>query len=292
MRDGFVPTPETIWRNKVVLITGASSGLGAEMARQLAAGGAKVALVARRADTLDALVAEITKAGGTAQAWPADVADAAAVSTVASAVESELGPIDVAVANAGIGDLMRSHQFDAALVSRVMRINVEGAANTFGAVLPSMVTRRQGQIVGVSSLAAWRGLPTSGPRGAARCDAAGAQALRYFCDDDLSRLRAYADDRQKRPSHAADAGSRRCRADHAARHGPASRRSHVPVRVDPGDAACPLVAALAVGSDRARNQVAGSVGALRQHCIGNFYKPRDIRSVNIVNESVTFAAIT
>jgi short-subunit dehydrogenase len=159
---------QTIWHDRVVLITGASSGLGAEMARQLAAGGAKVALVARRADALAALVAEIAAGGGTARAWPADVADAAAMVSVAAAVAAELGPIDVAVANAGIGDLMRSHQFDAALVSRVMRINVEGAANTFGAVLPAMVARRQGQIVGVASLAAWRGLPTSGPYSASK----------------------------------------------------------------------------------------------------------------------------
>lgn len=127
-----------------------------------------MALVARRAPELEALAAEIRSAGGVALPCPADVADAAAMAHVAAVVERDLGPIELAIANAGVGDLMRSHRFDAGLVARVMRINVEGAANTFGAVLPAMVERRRGHVVGVSSLAAWRGLPTSGPYSASK----------------------------------------------------------------------------------------------------------------------------
>lgn len=156
------------WNDQVVLITGASSGIGAELARQLAAAGAKVALVARRAPVLEALAAEIRSSGGAALPCPADVTAAAAMARVAASVEQELGPIELAIANAGVGDLMRSHRFDADLVARVMRINVEGAANTFAAVLPAMVQRRRGHLVGVSSLAAWRGLPTSGPYSASK----------------------------------------------------------------------------------------------------------------------------
>ena len=88
--------------DKVVLITGASSGIGAGMARELAASGAKVMLGARRVGRLDALAAELADAGGTALAHPLDVTDRESVAAFATAARAAWGRVDVIVNNAGV----------------------------------------------------------------------------------------------------------------------------------------------------------------------------------------------
>jgi NADP-dependent 3-hydroxy acid dehydrogenase YdfG len=87
---------------KVVLITGGSTGIGAEVARLLAARGAKVAVAARRADKLDAVVAEITTQGGAAKAYTLDVTDKHQVEAVVAAVVADFGKLDVLINNAGL----------------------------------------------------------------------------------------------------------------------------------------------------------------------------------------------
>jgi short-subunit dehydrogenase len=149
------------WPNKVVMITGASSGIGRGLAVALASRGAKVGLVARRAETLDEVVHEIEAAGGKAIALPADVQSAASMVSAAEQLRGSLGPIDVLVANAGIGPTRDASNFSADEVAQVFNVNVIGASNSVAAVLPQMLERAQGQLVAISSLAAYRGLPKS-----------------------------------------------------------------------------------------------------------------------------------
>ncbi len=94
--------PSQTHAGRIALVTGASSGLGAEFARILAAGGAKVVVAARRADRLAALVAEIQAAGGEAFAASLDVADEASVIAAYDAAEQRFGLVDTVVANAGV----------------------------------------------------------------------------------------------------------------------------------------------------------------------------------------------
>jgi short-subunit dehydrogenase len=154
--------PETtFWSGKVVMITGASSGIGGALAVALAKRGAKLGLVARRADALGEVADQIKSAGSRALVLPADVRDADSLRQAAKKLQAELGPIDVLVANAGIGPSRDASEIDAAEVSNVININVVGASNSVAAVVPQMIARGQGQLVAISSLAAYRGLPRS-----------------------------------------------------------------------------------------------------------------------------------
>ena len=143
------------------MITGASSGIGRGLAIELAHRGAKVGLVARRADTLKELQTEIEIAKGSAFAIAGDVRDASSIKTATDGIAKELGPIDVLIANAGIGTSTDGSQVSGEEVANVISVNVIGAANSVSAVLPQMVERRKGQLVVISSLAAYRGLPKS-----------------------------------------------------------------------------------------------------------------------------------
>lgn len=149
------------WSDKVVLITGASSGIGRGLALELGRRGAKLGLLARRADLLDEIVHEVDTLGAKALALPASVEDAEAVRAAADRLRTEFGQIDLLIANAGIGATTDAAQLEASEVARVLNVNVIGAANSVAAVVPEMVKRGRGQIVAISSLAAYRGLPKS-----------------------------------------------------------------------------------------------------------------------------------
>jgi len=149
------------WTDKVVMITGASSGIGRGLAAELARRGAKLGLVARRADALDEVVGEIEVLGGKAMALPADVRDSDSLASAVEKLRDELGPIDVLIANAGIGPTKDASALRGEDVAEVININVIGAANCATAVTPEMVARGRGHLVVISSLAAYRGLPRS-----------------------------------------------------------------------------------------------------------------------------------
>lgn len=149
------------WNNKTVLITGASSGIGKGLALEIAARGARLGLLARREDVLSDIVDAIKSRNGTAIAVAADVRDAKAVRSAADRVRAELGPIDVMIANAGVGTTKHAAQLDPEEVAQVIDINVLGAANSVAAVVPEMVERGSGQLVAISSLAGYRGLAKS-----------------------------------------------------------------------------------------------------------------------------------
>jgi short-subunit dehydrogenase len=143
------------------LITGASSGIGRALAVEFGRRGAAVGLLARRAEALAEVVRETEAAGGRALALPADVRAADAVRAAADELRARFGPVDVLVANAGVGGQVGGAQFDAGEVGDVLGVNVVGAANAVAAVLPEMRRRGAGQLVAISSLAAYRGLPKS-----------------------------------------------------------------------------------------------------------------------------------
>jgi short-subunit dehydrogenase len=149
------------WKDKVVMITGASSGIGRGLALELGSRGARLGLVARRADALQDVVQEVESNRGEALALPADVRGAESIRAAADALREKLGPIDVLIANAGIGPTRDAAEFDAEEVAEVMSINVIGASNSVAAVLPEMLERGRGHLVVMSSLAAYRGLPKS-----------------------------------------------------------------------------------------------------------------------------------
>ncbi|WP_436496213.1 SDR family NAD(P)-dependent oxidoreductase [Actinokineospora sp. HUAS TT18] len=139
---------------KTVLVTGASFGLGEATARRLGAAGAKVLLVARTRDKLDAVAAAITAAGGHAEAYPVDLTNTADVDDLVKTVLDKHGHVDVLVSNAGKSirrSIARSydrfHDFE-----RTMGINYFGPVKLMLGLLPSMRERKQGHIVNVSTV--------------------------------------------------------------------------------------------------------------------------------------------
>ncbi len=148
-------------QGKVVMITGASSGIGRGLAVELARRGARIGLLARRAELMEEAAREIDAAGSTALVLAADVRDAASMKAAANKLSAALGPVDILVANAGIGPTRDAADISAEEVASVMNVNVIGAANSVAAVIPAMVARGSGQLVVISSLAAYRGLPRS-----------------------------------------------------------------------------------------------------------------------------------
>lgn len=143
------------------MITGASSGIGKGLALEIAARGGRLGLLARREDVLNDIVQQITAQNGTAIAVGADVRDAGAVRAAADRIRAELGPIDVMIANAGVGTTKHASQLDPDQVAEVININVLGAVNSVAAVTPEMLERKSGQLVAISSLAGYRGLAKS-----------------------------------------------------------------------------------------------------------------------------------
>jgi NAD(P)-dependent dehydrogenase (short-subunit alcohol dehydrogenase family) len=151
-----------------VLITGASSGLGREMARQLGARGWRVAVTGRRAEELEETARQAEAAGGECLSLVGSVAEPDTVKRHYAAIRQRWGGLDWAILNAGVGDSVHARRFHADVYHRVFATNVGGAVNWLEAVLPSMIEAGSGTIAGISSLAAWRGLPGAGAYSASK----------------------------------------------------------------------------------------------------------------------------
>lgn len=140
-------------QNKVVIITGASSGLGEATARRLAASGAKLMLAARREDRLKELVAAIAQSGGTATYQVTDVADCAQVEALAQKTLSAYGRIDVLINNAGLMPLSPLDQVKVEEWDRTIDVNIKGVLYGIAAVLPTMRQQKSGHVINLSSVA-------------------------------------------------------------------------------------------------------------------------------------------
>ncbi|MGH3957967.1 SDR family NAD(P)-dependent oxidoreductase [Mycobacterium sp.] len=138
--------------DKRVLITGASSGVGAALARALAAGGAVVGLIARRRERLEAVLADCRRSSPESAMWVADLADTAAIERLALQAWDALGGIDVLVNNAAIPKRRMVTELNPAEVETVMQVNFFAPMRLTLAVLPRMLARDDGVIVNVSSM--------------------------------------------------------------------------------------------------------------------------------------------
>lgn len=150
------------WKNKVVLLTGASSGIGEALAIEMSRKGAIVGLIARRGEMLVEVGEKCTAVGGSPREFACDVTDHEMVKAAADSLRSEFGKIDMLIANAGIGGNnaeTRAIQPDA--FRKVIEVNLMGAVNAVHAVLPDMLKQGSGHLVAISSLAGFRGLPKS-----------------------------------------------------------------------------------------------------------------------------------
>ncbi len=147
--------------NKSVLITGASSGIGAYLARELVARGARVGLLARREEKLRELSQELQQAGGRAAWAAADVLDDQDLSAALDALDAELEGTDVVIANAGYGVPEPPKRFKPGASIRMYDVNLFGMLRLIDWALPRFLEAGGGHIVGVASVASFFGIPGS-----------------------------------------------------------------------------------------------------------------------------------
>ncbi len=142
--------------NKVVVITGASSGLGEATARLLAERGANLVLGARRLDRLEKLAADITAAGGEAIAVATDVAQRTDVENLIKAAQEKFGRVDVLVNNAGVMPMAAMSKLKVDEWDRMIDVNIKGVLYGIAAALPGMRANKSGHIINLSSVAGLR----------------------------------------------------------------------------------------------------------------------------------------
>lgn len=147
---------------KRAIVTGASTGIGNALARELARRGYALALLARRGDLLEALAARLREQGAIVATRACDVSEASSVQTAVAETAAELGgTFDLAIANAGVHILSHATSFEIGAAEQTIRVNVLGVMYLFDAVIPRMLERGRGRFVGVASVAGLRGLPTN-----------------------------------------------------------------------------------------------------------------------------------
>ncbi|SFB61912.1 hypothetical protein SAMN03159496_05941 [Rhizobium sp. NFR07] len=139
--------------SEVVLITGGSTGIGAEVARTLAAKGAKVAIAARREDKLDAVRTEIAAQGGDIRAYVMDVTDKHQVKAVVDAVVQDFGRLDVIINNAGIMPIRPMSEVNTDEWDAMIDVNIKGTLYGIAAALPMFLAQQSGHIINLSSVA-------------------------------------------------------------------------------------------------------------------------------------------
>jgi short-subunit dehydrogenase len=147
------------FKDRNVLLTGAAGGIGRALCPRLGRDGARLGLVDRNAAALDDLREQLKQAGVHAASAVADVRDRAAVQSAVAALSSELGPVDVLIAGAGLCGFSIVDDLKVSQLEEIIQVNFLGVVYSIEAVLPAMLERHSGQIVGIASLAAVRALP-------------------------------------------------------------------------------------------------------------------------------------
>jgi len=149
------------FKNKIVLITGASSGIGWQLAKDLADEGAQLALVARRTDLLESLSNEI-KNKTKVIAYGCDVTKKDEVAKVFTQIKNDFGKIDIAILNSGVSITTKVTEYNSLAAENTLNTNVLGAVYFIELLLTDFIAEKRGVIVGVSSLADGKGFPQSG----------------------------------------------------------------------------------------------------------------------------------
>jgi len=149
--------------NKVAVVTGAGSGIGLSLSRALVRAGVRVAVVDRDKVAGQKAAEELRGKGASAKAFYADIAKEKEVAQMVTAVEKEMGPIDILINNAGINIRKKAMEYDLSEWERILNINLTGAFITSRAVGKGMIARRSGRIVNISSIASTIGLVDRAP---------------------------------------------------------------------------------------------------------------------------------
>jgi hypothetical protein len=151
------------FKNSIALVTGASSGIGRQIALDLAASGATVIASSRSLDRLAETAAEITRHGGASEIVECDVSDAAAVKRLVSGALAKFGRVDILVNNAGFGGYEPLAETPIETIETMLRTNYLGTVYCTREVLPSMIARRSGAVVNISSVSGIIGTPEMAP---------------------------------------------------------------------------------------------------------------------------------
>jgi short-subunit dehydrogenase len=165
----FPPLPKGDERRKkqsalwgeVAVVTGAAGGIGSALCHTLAVAGCRLGLVSRTSAKLDALVEELRPTEAPLSAHAVDVGDRAALTAALAAIESELGPVDLLIHNAGVARVTQATAPNLDDFEEMLRVNYLGGVYAVAAVLPGMIARGHGRIVTISSLGARRGMAWS-----------------------------------------------------------------------------------------------------------------------------------
>jgi short-subunit dehydrogenase len=157
-----MPPAQMDFKNKTVLLTGASSGIGYSLAKLLPKENCSIALISRRIEILDKLVNEIGSANVKVLAYKCDVGEINEVKTTFGDIKKDFGKIDIAILNAGTSSRKDIRTYSASVANEIFKVNTLGIVNCVEQLLPDFINRKEGMIVGVSSLAESRGFPKSG----------------------------------------------------------------------------------------------------------------------------------
>ncbi len=179
----ITPSPRMQPSDGVAWITGASSGIGAAVAVELARRGWTVAITARRLDRLEDIARTADGLPGRIIAHAGDVTDAGAMRAVVEGIESVHGPIALAFLNAGVAPDNSAEVVDIAAFERALTVNVLGVVNGLAPVIEAMSKRKRGQIAVNASLAGYRGLPGAAAYGASKAAVIHlCESLKFDCD--------------------------------------------------------------------------------------------------------------
>ncbi|SFK66696.1 SDR family NAD(P)-dependent oxidoreductase [Methylocapsa palsarum] len=162
------PLSHTPTKPGAVWVTGAGKGIGRALALRLAARGHTVAASARTGTDLESLAAEAEGLPGSIFPVTLDVADAASVKAAIDRIEQAIGPLDLAILNAGTHQPLSAKDFDVSVFRSLIDVNLMGTVHCLAEILPGFIGRRAGTIAVVSSVAGYRGLPTAAAYGATK----------------------------------------------------------------------------------------------------------------------------